>query len=99
MKTEVIKEKPAFELQGSSYNGSGDPVAIFFSDLRKAKVGDKWLGRDSHNCGRDMHEESAEVVYRTGEGVAILFRCWGTTDAPDPEDWEEEPVLKWFEFC
>ena len=52
-----------------------------------------------HNCGRDLFEESAEVVYKTDKGAAVLFRSWGTTDDPNPEDWEGDLFLKWFEFA
>ena len=99
MKMEVIQEKPAFVLRAGSYNGQEEGVEVSFADLRNAKVGDKWENRDSHNCGRDLFEGSAEVVYKTEEGVAVLFRAEGTTDSPNPEPWEAEPCLTWFEFA
>ncbi len=99
MQTETILEKPAFVLQASSYNGSDPDVEVSVTDLRNAKVGDKWENRDSHNCGRNLFEESAEVVYKTEKGVAVLFRTEGTTDSSDPEPWEADPDLRWFEFA
>lgn len=98
MKTEVVKEVPAFVLQGASYNGSGEVVSVSFSDLRDAKVGAKWEGRDNHNCGRALYEERAEIVHKTNNGVAVIFHKWGTSDDMNPTEWESEPVLKWYEF-
>ena len=98
MKTEVVKEAAAFVLQGSSYNGASEAVEVSYAELRVSEVGDRWLGDDFHNCGRALNEESAEVVYKTADGVAVLFRNWGTTDSPDPQSWEKTPVLVWYEF-
>lgn len=98
MRTEVIQEKPAYFLRASSYNGREEDVEVSFTDLRNAKVGDKWENHDSHNCGRDLLEESVEVVYKTDKGVAALLRVEGTTDSPNPEPWAQEPRLTWFEF-
>jgi len=91
MKMEVKKEAAAFVLQGSSYNGAGEEVEVSYADLRASAVGDTWEAHDSHNCGRALNEESAEIVYKTADGVAVLFRNWGTTDSPDPQDWENPP--------
>lgn len=99
MKTEVIREAPAFVLQGSSYNGAGVPIEVSYAELRTAAVGTIWAGYDNHNCGRDLSEESAEVVYKTEDGAAVLFREWGTTDDSAPEDWEDAPKLVWYEFA
>ena len=99
MKMTVIKEAPAFTLQGSSYNGCGEPVEVSYTELRTANIGDVWEAYDDNNCGRALNEESAEIVYKTEQGVAVLFRNWGTTDDPDPEDWEDTPELVWYEFA
>ncbi len=99
MKMEVKKEAAAFVLQGSSYNGCGEPVAVSYATLRAAAVGEKWAGYDNHGCGRAVHSESVEVVYKTDDGVAVLRREWGTTDSPNPQDWEKVPVLIWYEFA
>lgn len=98
MKTQVIQEPPAFVLRAESCDGQEEDVEVSFTDLRNAKVGHKWENHDSHNCGRDLFEESAEVVYKTAEGVAVLFRVEGSTDSPNPEPWEADPALRWFEF-
>lgn len=99
MKMEVKKEAAAFVLQGSSYNGAGEEVEVSYADLRASAVGDTWEAHDSHNCGRALNEESAEIVYKTADGVAVLFRNWGTTDDPNPEHWESAPKLVWYEFA
>lgn len=99
MKTEVITERPAFTLQGSSYNGIGEVIEVSFFELRRAEVGERWEALDTHNCGRDLNEESAEVVYKTTDGVAVLFRAEGTSDEPNPTEWKAKPKLKWFAFA
>ena len=98
METMTRLEKVAFMLLASSYSGVTPHIAVSFNDLRAAKVGKKWENIDVHNCERGLFEESAEVVYKTEKGAAILFRSWGTTNHPNPEDWEGEPHLMWFEF-
>lgn len=97
MKTEVIIERPAFTLQGSSYNGVGEIIKVSFDELRKAEVGERWEALDTNNCGRDLNEENAEVVYKAEDGVAILFRAEGTSDEPSPQPWKAK--LKWFTFA
>ncbi|BEU88704.1 hypothetical protein TAMA11512_21680 [Selenomonas sp. TAMA-11512] len=98
MKTKVVQQVNAFTLQGSNYNGTGDIIEVGYSELEAAPVGTVWNGFDDHNCGRDLREESAEVVYKNNHGCAVLFREWGTTDEPDPKDWESAPELVWYEF-
>lgn len=95
----VKKEAPAFELVASSYDGREEDVEVSVADLRNSKVGDKWENHSRNNCGRNVLEESAEVVYKTSKGVAVLIRGEGTTDSPNPEPWEAEPYLLWFEFA
>lgn len=97
MKTVVEREVPAFTLQASDYNEMFAPVEVSFSDLRAAEAGARW-DAGATNCGRDVREEFATVVYKTADGCAVLFRRSGTTDSPNPEYWEDEPVLAWFEF-
>ena len=99
MKTEVVVERPAFTLQGSSYNGVGEVVEVSYVELRRAEVGERWEALDTHNCGRDLNEESAEVVYKTTDGVAVLFRAEGTSDEANPTEWKAKPKLKWFAFA
>ena len=96
---EIKKEEAAFEMLGRSYDGDGELVEVIYADLRAANIGDTWEARDTHNCGRALDEESAEVVYKTEYGVAVLFRNWGTTDDPNPQSWEEAPKLVWYEFA
>ena len=99
MKTDVKKEAAAFVLQGSSYNRCGEPVEVNYAELRAAAVGEKWEAFSDDNCGRDVCEEYAEVVYKTEQGAAVLFRSRGTTDSPSPQSWEEAPELVWYEFA
>jgi hypothetical protein len=99
MKMEVKKEEAAFEMLGRSYDGDGELVEVSYADLRAANIGDMWEARDTHNCGRALDEESAEVVYKTERGAAVLFRNWGTTDDPNPEHWASAPKLVWYEFA
>ena len=99
MKVSVKKEVAAFVLQGSSYNGCSEPVEVSYADLRAAEVGSSWEAYDDNNCGRALREESAEVVYKTPQGAAVLFRCWGTTDSPDLQSWKNAPELVWYEFA
>lgn len=96
---EIKKEEAAFEMLGSSYDGDGELVEVTYADLRAANIGDMWEAHDTHNCGRALDEESAEVVYKTERGAAVLFRNWGTTDDPNPEHWESAPKLVWYEFA
>ena len=99
MKTEVVQEYPAFTLQGSSFDGVGDVVEVSFAELKKSEVGERWEALDTHNCGRDLNEENAEVVYKAEDGVAILFRAEGTSDEPSPQPWKAKPRLTWFAFA
>jgi hypothetical protein len=95
---DVICEYPLFEMRGNSWNGLGETISITASMLRLAEVGQTWEAHDTHNCGRDVREESLEVVYKTDRGCACLHRVWGTTDSPNPDGWEREPKLIWFEL-
>ncbi|MDD4779232.1 MAG: hypothetical protein PHT02_01320 [Tissierellia bacterium] len=97
-KVEVICEKPLFTLCGTSYNGCGDIIHITSAMLKNATIGTKWEGRDSHNCGRDLDEESLEIIYKNERGCSCLYRQWGTTDDDNPKDWEKEPKIIWFEL-
>ena len=99
MKVSVKKEVAAFVLQGRSYNGAGEEVEVSYADLRAANIGDTWEAFSDDNCGRDVCEEYAEVVYKTEQGAAVLFRSRGTTDDPNPESWEDAPELVWYEFA
>ena len=98
MKTKVIVEQPVFTLTSSSYNSNGEPYSVTVEMLKGADVGKKWESNDFSNCGRGVHEESIEIVYKNASGCAVLYKEWGTTDGSDPEDYEEDPELIWFEF-
>lgn len=97
METKVIVEEPLFVLTTSDYNGSGE-LEIYASDLKKSKVGDKFIPYANTNCGRAVDEESLEVVYKSADGVAVIYRHYGTTDSPSPEAWKDDPKLFWVEL-
>ena len=98
MKTVVMTEEPMFALQSScAWSDKGSVIEIYATDLRRAEVGTTWSA-DYCDNGRSNDCESAEVVYKTNSGVAILYRRWGTTDSDDPEPWENAPELWWIEL-
>ena len=97
MKTEVIVEQPIFNLETSDWDGSGE-LKVYAADLKKAKVGDTFVPYADTNCGRAVDTEMIEVVYKSDNGVAVLYRHYGTTDSPNPVDWEDEPKLIWVEL-
>ena len=99
MKTDAVVEKPAFTLHGSRYAGAGDTTHVSYAELRLAETGQTWEAFAATCCGRNRHEESATVVYKDEDGIAVLFRAEGTTDEAVYTDWRGEPTLKWFEFC
>ena len=99
MKTEVKIVIPAFRL--GDIGNSGESVDVENSDLRKADIGTIWETRN--NCGSDIEGASAEVVYKTEKGAAVLFRFWKVIDANNPKASkpkvrEEAPRLGWYEF-
>lgn len=97
MKTNVIIEQPIFILESSDWNGSVSRE-IYVSDLQKANVGDIFIPHNDSNCGRAKKEEKIEIVYKTENGVGVLYRCYGTTDSPNPREWENDPELFWIEL-
>ena len=98
MNTNRIVEEPIFLLKTRSYNGSGESVAVYAADLKRADVGDEWCADDTGNCGRDCFSESVKVVYQDDNGCAVLHRQWGTSDSSNPEEWESDPELIWVEL-
>lgn len=100
MEASIVKEAYAFTLQYSDYNGNNTSTEVSFQDLRNAKVGDVFQAHPEGSiCGRDMNDENAKVVFKDENGVLVLFRKYGTTDSPNPTDWEKDPTLTWFEFA
>ena len=98
METKVFVDNPMFGLQSScSWSDKGDWIEVYAADLRRAEVGTIWSA-DFCDNGRGNDCESAEVVYKTAEGVAVLYRRWGTTDSDDPKPWENDPELWWIEL-
>lgn len=98
MNTKVINQIPAFILAGSqNWDGKGrQTTKVSFEELFSSNVGTKWSATNQSNIGRGEYNEYAELVYKNKEGVAVLFTGDGTTNSPDPEDYEYEPTLIWF---
>jgi len=98
METKVIKEmsEVAFVLDSSDYNKSYDSLIVPWQELRKAKAGTEWEA-DFPHCGRNSYRESAKVVYKDNEGVAVLLRIDKSTDSPDPE-YSHTLQIAWFAF-
>lgn len=98
MNTRVLVEEPMFVLQSTcAWSDKGDFIEVYAADLRRAAAGTKWSA-DSCDNGRGNDCESAEVVYKTADGVAVLYKRWGTTDSDDPTPWNNEPELWWIEL-
>lgn len=99
MQTTVVREEPVFTIVGANgWDGGRKIVSVSWSDLRNAHVGTRWEAHDPTNCVRASRSEEAEVVYRSREGVAVLFRKLGTTDSPEPEPLESVELV-WFDFA
>ena len=98
MKTEVITMQPALVLQASSWEGETTIANVYWHDLMAAPSGKSWAALDSSNCGRDMCNQRATVVFSTPTGAAVLVERWGTTDEDKPQPWKAEPQLLWFEW-
>lgn len=92
-----IMEGIAFKLESSDYNGT-EFREVSWSELRNSAVGDRFEVERSSNCGRDVCEESAKVVYKDDQGCALVFNSYRTSDDPNPREWDEEPMLQWFQF-
>lgn len=97
MKIGVKVEEFALVVASSCYNGTGEVIEVTWHDLKTAEIGTAWSA-DYTQCGRDMSCNSAKVVYKDDKGAAVLMTRYGSTDDPNPEGWEDDPVLTWFEF-
>lgn len=93
--TMVITEDPIITLEYRDFNHS-DILDVYASELKNAKVGDAFDPQQNGGCGRGIHSETLTVVYKDATGVAAVYSCSGTTDSPDPKDWEDEDRLIWF---
>ena len=74
MKTKVIKEIPILKLIGYSpndnrYGGKDNDVDLYACILNKAQVGDTWT---AYGSGLNSISETAKVVYKDGDGMALL---------------------------
>jgi hypothetical protein len=98
MEMKVIKEQPLMTLVYRDYNTSSVTKDIYAKDLKEAQIGDKFMIEVLSSCGRDVHDEVLEVVYKNDEGCACLHRKFGTDDTAMGRPWEFEPKLIWFEL-
>lgn len=99
MKTNVVVEKNiAFDLRAFSYGSESTIRSISFSELKKAKVGDRWECFPESNITRGLHEEQATVVFKNTNGAAVLMESWGNSEDESAKPWTGEPELVWFEF-
>ena len=90
-------EPVAFELRAfSEYDEADPPVIVSWSELRSADVGDRWECRARGTRG--IREESAEVVYRSADGVAVLHRVYRIPDAPGVTRGTMRVGLHWYAF-
>ncbi|WP_343577754.1 hypothetical protein [Mycobacterium sp.] len=98
---DIVAEKPAFTLSGwNGYSNVNSPIehlAVSFSELKNSKIGAKWEMWDQSGGARDSHSQTAENVYKTASGCAVLFNFFFSTDTPDPV---EKKIVKliWYEF-
>jgi hypothetical protein len=98
MQTKVVKEEPALVLEGrNGYSYEYEVTEVSWETLRNSAVGQKWMALDHSNCVRDSRNESATVVFKNDQGVAVLVRRWGTTDDQWPQNWETLELV-WYEF-
>ena len=97
MKTSVVTESWAFSLRYWDFNVSTSRE-VSWAELKKAELGEEFWVDSCSNCGRGVHEESAKVVFKDNEGVAVLFRTDRTADTPEAEDLGREMELRWFQF-
>lgn len=98
MKTAVISEPTAFVLQGGSWwSTESEKVVVTWKDLRASGVGSYWEALNPSNVFRAEYNESATVVFKDEHGCKVLHRRWGTSDSPNPINWEEEEIV-WYEF-
>ena len=99
METNVVKEiNTAFDMQAISYGTGWKTVSVSFNALRKCKVGDVFECYPEGNVGRGVQQEKSTVVFKKDNGVAVLHERWGTTEDVNPCDWEDDPLLCWYEF-
>lgn len=97
MKTSVTVCPVAITLWYTDYDGGGK-LDVTFDDLKRFPVGHIISVFRDNNCGRGVDEQTLQIVYRDERGAACLLRRFGTTDEPNPKEWENEPELIWFEF-
>lgn len=74
METRTITEQPLLCVE-KPYEG--DDLKIYAADLKAAEVGTKWKteNQDRYPNSTCVWVESFTVVYKDGDGVAVLYRC------------------------
>ncbi|MEM3290818.1 MAG: hypothetical protein QW046_04810 [Candidatus Micrarchaeaceae archaeon] len=82
----VIKTRePILTLRmGSGYSDEHDLVKIYYSDVKKAKLGKVWKTWPVHTI-RDAIQQSAKLVYKDVDGAVILVTTNIWNDSDDAE--------------
>ncbi|MEM3554963.1 MAG: hypothetical protein QXU79_04035 [Candidatus Micrarchaeaceae archaeon] len=82
----VIKTRePILTLRmGSGYSDEHDLVKIYYSDVKKAKLGKVWKTKETH-ITRDAMEQLAKIVYKDIDGAVILLKTNFYDDSEEPE--------------
>lgn len=94
MDTQYVKEHPIAHLQNSSYDEEYT-LDIWPSDLKAVPVGYVFTPEKLF-CGRDVREESMEIVYKNDDGVAAVKTVRRTSDDPTPQEWYDPAAIIWF---
>ena len=96
LKTSVKSRVPIVTLKGdNSYNDKGFNNEIYMQDLLDSEVGTIF---SSYNGGlRDSIEETATVVFKRDDGLALLIDTVTATDEPNPVVHKEEQLI-WITF-
>ena len=98
MDTVNKEERIAFMLFGLNYLEVAKVKVVTWADLEHAPIGTIFTSNLHDTTGRGVCDEDAKLKFKDHRGFGIEHRCWGTTDDPDPERWENEVTLRWFKF-
>lgn len=87
METKSYKEEAIF-CYGTEY---GDALEIFASDLKNAEIGKEWTIEDVDRFpnAKEHYQVSYKVVFKDGNGVAVLFRSEYSKDPRVELRWVE----------
>lgn len=85
LNTEINKEGCAFILGDN--NDTNKKIKVSYTELVKNEIGHTWTCKYTSRKKKTKRTESATLVYRDDNGVAVLFRSQNFIVA-----------LEWFEF-